>query len=92
MISLVHNLFFIALCNICLYYTFSNNTLTYIKIREGFITEGIDTGVFWPGANHLRSMGTYHNLFQAEVNAFGKCAQLNRDSNYGKQSIAIFAR
>lgn len=39
-------------------------------------------GVFGPGTKYSKLMGIYPSVFQAEMNAIGRCTQLNLDRNY----------
>lgn len=45
--------------------------------------------VFGPGTNHSKPQETCPRVFQADIDAVGRCSQPNLDRKCEKQSIAI---
>ncbi|XP_050311838.1 uncharacterized protein LOC126747328 [Anthonomus grandis grandis] len=58
---------------------------------DGSKTEkGTGAGVFGPGTKYSEPLGKYTSVFQAEIHAIERCAQLILNKDYLKQDIAIF--
>lgn len=52
--------------------------------------KGSGAGVFGPRTKYFESLGKYTSVFQAEIHAIDRCAQMILNRNYLKQDIAIF--
>lgn len=54
-------------------------------------SEGTGAGVFGPRTKYHEPMGNYPSIFQAEVHAIERCAQINLNRCYVNQNIAIMS-
>ena len=50
---------------------------------------GTGAEIFGPKTKYSEPLGIYPSVFQAEVHAIKRCAQLNIDKKYCKKTIAI---